>query len=694
MNRVCLNRLLSLAFLSLSCTLGYAAGNDESSVSASSENLVNVATDSNGTIMIEISIQDFDTIPVLIGSDKYYLITMSEGHSPLLRGNPDLPVITKSFIIPDNSQYTVRVVDESYSDYTIPVAPSLGSIRRNQSTDDVQIIFSNTYNQNSFYPDETVITGEPYYIRDIHGGNIQICPFKYNPITNTLRVYSYLKVEISFPGNNLRGALSNDKKIVNSHFYPLVKHKFINSDDYVRNVSESTRQGGEPSRSLDETAPKMLVVCCDSFVTEMRNFIIHKNNMGIPTTLVKMSDVGTTANHLKTYIQNAYNADNNLTYVLLVGDALQVPSPIAECFDIFDENTGDSVFFYGAGDPKLSLVDGNDNYPDIVIGRFSAETKKDVNTMVDRVILYENQLTSNWFHNGIGIADSNSYSLAALLLHNYSLNVHGYIEANWQHIRNIRDTLLNCPYSHYTSVLEFYEGTHGLFDNPGDPNKTDIINSINAGVSLINYAGHGLVNGWLTSAFTSNDVMSLNNQEKLPFVFSVACDVGKFNYAYFPCFAETWLRAQSASTGKPTGCIGFYGSSVEQWWNEPMDAQDSFNEQLVHGDYVTMGMLCYSAACEMMDNYTTGDPQRFAKDMFNTWILFGDPSLHIIPNNYVGRTLFLEGDIENDATYTKDFVDIHNATIKNNTDIIINHQQNTIFNGEFRVEVGSTLLVE
>lgn len=39
-------------------------------------------------------------------------------------------------------------------------------------------------------------------------------------------------------------------------------------------------------------------------------------------------------------------------------------------------------------------------------------------------------------------------------------------------------------------------------------------------------------------------------------------------------------------------------------------------------------------------------------------------------------------------------VDIHNATIKNNTDIIINHQRNAIFNGEFKVELGSTLYVE
>lgn len=96
----------------------------------------------------------------------------------------------------------------------------------------------------------------------------------------------------------------------------------------------------------------------------------------------------------------------------------------------------------------------------------------------------------------------------------------------------------------------------------------------------------------------------------------------------------------------------------------------------------------------MMDNYQSGVSLWRAKDTFNTWILFGDPSLQIIPNNNVGRTIFLEGDIENDAIYTKDYIDVHNATIKNNTDIIINHQQNTIFNGEFKVEVGSTLLVE
>ncbi len=673
-------RMLLLVCLSLSFVLSATADNDMKALSTSNTNTVDVGTDRNGTVTIEISMEVFDTIPILISNKRYYQIIMPEGHSPLEKGNPDLPVISKSFIIPENSFYTVRVIEENFIDLTVPVAPSKGSILRSQSWDDIPYVFSDTYNLNSFYPAETVITGNPYYIRDIQGNNLQICPFKYNPITNTLRVYNHLKIEIAFTGNN-RGVSNNDVKVVNNHFYPLIKHKFINSDYYIRNETDLF-QHGESLRSLNETAAKMLVVCCDSFATEMRNFIIHKNNLGIPTTMVRMSDIGTTANHLKTYIQNAYNNDNNLTYVLLVGDAPQIPTPLVQNMDYILNPDKYGVFYdypsstYGGADPLYSLVSGNDNYPDIVIGRFSANTKAEVKTMVEKVISYENQLTSNWFHYGIGIASADQDNI---------------YPADWEYMRNIRSILL---LGHYTNVLEYYEGNQGLLDAPGDPSSTDIINSINTGASLVNYTGHGFINQWDISGFSNSHVLALNNEEKLPFIFSVSCFVGQFNNENIPCFAETWQRAKSTITGNPTGCIGFYGCSLLQRWHEPLYAQMSFNEQLINEDYITIGMLCYSSSCDMMDYYMSGASSQYAQETFNSWILFGDPSLHIIPNNNVGRTIFLEGDIVNDSTYTKDFVDVHNATIKNNTDVIINHQNNTIFNDEFKVEIGSTLLVE
>lgn len=44
-------------------------------------------------------------------------------------------------------------------------------------------------------------------------------------------------------------------------------------------------------------------------------------------------------------------------------------------------------------------------------------------------------------------------------------------------------------------------------------------------------------------------------------------------------------------------------------------------------------------------------------------------------------------------TFSKDFIDVHNASIKNNTDIVIDCQQKATFDGEFEVEIESTLLV-
>lgn len=692
MNRFFHNKkLLSFICLSLSSVAIFAANNADKSTIPSKGNKVNVETDKKGTITIEISVKDFDTIPVLIGSDKYYMLSLPEGHSTLIKGDPDLPVISKSFIIPDNSDYTIKVIEDRYSDYKIPIAPSKGSISRKMNWNDVKYEFSDAYKKNSYYPSETVGTGDSYNIRDIQGNNIQICPFRYNPVTKTLRVSDYLKIEISFSKKRMKGNSDKQVSTINDHWYPMIKHKFVNSDYYFRNESEPVKQKST-NRSLDETSPKMLVICYDSFVPEMRNFIIHKNNLGIPTTMVKMSDVGTTANDLKAYIQNAYNNDNDLTYVLLVGDEPQIPTPIVRYFDEINPKTGDSIFEYGASDPIYSLVDGEDNYPDIVIGRFSAETNNEVKVMVQKVIQYENQNNTIWHHKAMGIASNDTFKID--LDTAYNSFSHGILEMDWQHLRNIRDTLLT---GHYSSVMEFYEGSQGLLDAPENPNGAVIIDSINAGVSLINYCGHGKVDGWLTGDIINSNEWNLEwflyNEEKLPFIYSIACYVGKFDCNTTPCFAETWQRAQSHITGNPTGCIGFYGSSVAQWWHEPMDAQDSFNKQLIDEEYVTIGMLCYSSACDMMDNYSSGTSSQRAKDTFNTWILFGDPSLQIIPNNNIGRTVFLEGILDNDSTYTKDYVDVYNATITDNTDIVIDCQENTIINGEFEVELGSTLLV-
>ena len=671
------NKLLSsLVCVLLLCKVVHAENIINSS---SAQNAIETKIEGDGSLIIELSLTKIDTASLIINGQNYYKITIPEGHSPLHKGMPDLPVYTKSFIIPDNSFISVQTVEESYQDYDLKIAPSKGSISRNNNWDSVPYTFSDIYRSDIFYPTDIINTSDPYLIRDVQGCTIEICPFKYNAVSEKLRIYKYLKIQISFLEKSEREPSIYQNKQVDQHFKPILQHLFVNYDYCFNNLLNQNEEQNCSERTLNETAAKMLVICCDTFVTEMRNFVIHKNNLGLPTTLVKMSDVGTTADNVKTFIQNTYDNDNDLTYVLLVGDSQHIPSPIRQYF--VDIIYGDSVFIPGASDPLYSLVSGNDNIPDIIIGRFSAETKQDVKTMVDRVILYENEIESDWFHKGIGIA-SNEQSA--------TINAHGYYESDWQHMRNIRTKLL---LGHYYNVEELYDGSHGLMDAPGNPSATTIINSINGGISLVNYIGHGDYNKWETGNFQNYHVNLLNNVSKLPFVYSVACNVGAFNNNSL-CFAEKWQRARQQSTNYPTGCIGFYGSSILQSWDEPMDAQDSFNEQLINEDYLSIGSLCYSSSCDMMNNYVTGDAHYNAIKTFNTWILFGDPSLHIVPNNNIGKTIFIEGNVNNDSIYVKEFVDVHNAVITNDADVIIDHEESTIFTGPFTIEVGSTLFVE
>lgn len=212
---------------------------------------------------------------------------------------------------------------------------------------------------------------------------------------------------------------------------------------------------------------------------------------------------------------------------------------------------------------------------------------------------------------------------------------------------------------------------------------TMISNAINGGVSIINYTGHGITTSWSTSGFSISNVNSLTNDDMLQFIFSVACDVGNFTSG--TCFAESWLRAKNNSNGKPTGAIGFYGSSIGQSWDPPMQAQDEFNNLLINGDYTTFGALCYNASISMLSDYGS-----LAKDDFLTRNIFGDPSIVISPNcTYT----FVQETINTHKTFNCEALEIGNTVIQNSADVIFN-ADNLIINGTFEVGIGSTLEIK
>ncbi|MCK4373350.1 MAG: hypothetical protein KAW61_09385, partial [candidate division Zixibacteria bacterium] len=149
---------------------------------------------------------------------------------------------------------------------------------------------------------------------------------------------------------------------------------------------------------------------------------------------------------------------------------------------------------------------------------------------------------------------------------------------------------------------------------------SDVTTALNEGRSIANYCGHGGTTNWTTTGFNNSHVNALVNDNMLPFIQSVACINGQFrNYT---CFGEAWLRA--THSGVPTGAIGAYMSSTNQDWDPPMWSQDEYIDLLCADQFNSYGGLCFNGSCYMID--VEGS---VGASHFNTWHIFGDPSVQV-----------------------------------------------------------------
>ena len=535
--------------------------------------------------VVHFTIDGFNLKEIQTPRGTAYTINMGKSTPLLTAGAPDLPKLTATLIIPDLAEMGVKVVSSSFKDYeNMEIAPSKGVIMRDVDPASVPYQFGEQYNQNKFFPGELTGTREPFITRDLRGQTIIVYPFQYNPVTKTLRVYYDLTVELYKVRENGDNPLNRQGKSLrlSRDFMSVYSNAFLNRDviSYV---------------PLDDYG-RMLVISYGQFMTDMQPFVDWKNSTGIPTEMIDVATAGTTASAIKAYIANYYNT-KGVTFVLLVGDAAQIPT-----------NTGGSLG--GPSDNAYGYIVGNDHYSDVFIGRFSAETVAHVQTQVQRSIDYEKSpqfITDDWFTTVIGIGsdqgpgDENEY--------------------DYQHIRNQQAQLL--AYT-YTWNPELFDGSQGGNDAPGNPNPSLVATAVNEGAGLILYCGHGSMTSWGTTGFGNGNVNALANQGKLPFIWSVACVNGQFDAG--TCFAEAWLRA--TKDGQPTGAIAFLGSTINQSWNSPMAGQDAMTDILAESDSNnikrTFAGISINGCMKMIDLYG-GD----GKNMADTWTVFGDPSLMV-----------------------------------------------------------------
>ena len=546
---------------------------------------VKLISDTEQSVELLFSLGGFYKEEVNTPQGMQYIISVPKMASMLEEGAPDLPLFAIPVLIGDRAEMEVGVKEAKYQDFEgIEVAPSKGNFSRQINPDDVPFRYGEAYSQNRFFPIAQAQLDQPYILRDFRGQNILVYPFAYNPVTKTLRVYTQLTLEMRKTGDNGSNAKLS-RKAGQAKMAPeaeaMYAHRFVNYRERAAKYTFIPDEG------------EMLVICPEAYLDAMRPFVAWKNESGRPTTLVGLAEAGgNNIEQIKSFVLSHYNNPNeNLCYVLLVGD--------------FNDITPKAMSG-GRSDIYLGQLEGSDNYPEIFVGRFSAESMADVQNQVTKMIYYERDITTNddWLGKGIGIGSTEGAGSG-----------HNGGESDYIHMEYIRDTLMHYTYS---DVSRHYMGV-GV-----GTNAAMLSADFNAGAGICNYCNHGTITGWYVGGFSNSNVNALVNDYKWPFIWSTACLNGQFNST---CFAEAWMRATNNTTGAPTGAVGGMFSWISQPWQPPMTGQDEMVDVLCEWRsadkyHHTFGGASLNGNMKILDMH----PSDYG-ETHNTWILFGDPSL-------------------------------------------------------------------
>ncbi|MBN2682824.1 MAG: T9SS type A sorting domain-containing protein [Bacteroidales bacterium] len=534
---------------------------------------------------LHFQLSDYSISEVNLNGNQYSKINFNNSALTSVKGYAELPIINAAVMLSPNRNVDLQIVESSFVeiDLNFPLVPSRGTIYRNQDPSSIPYEIDPASIVDSWYPKILAGNSEPYIVRDIRGTSVYVYPFAYNAAQNKLRIYTSIKVELIENDEVATNPLHKQATKLIREMKDIYSSVFINFNQ-VRDALSYGENG------------EILVITTSAYENAIQPYIDWKMEKGF-TVHKQVVAVGT---NVKSLIQTEYTANNNIFYVLLVGDWADI-----KC----DVGGGASAPM----DPQLGCVVGTDIHADICIGRFSANNSAHVTTQVNKTIAYEKnpEMAGTWYTSALGIGSNEGDGSGD----------DGEMDSD--HVDIIYNDKLD-PYTY---------NNHSTAYDPG-ATAAMVSTAVNAGVGLINYCGHGGPTSFVTTGFSNTNVNALTNGSKLPIIFSVACVNGEF-HGSSDCFAEAWLRKDNG------GAVFTLMSTINQPWTPPMRIQDYMNDILIGGyDYSTaagqngtnteelrtfIGSIVYNAFVLGINESNGTDDQNTVQ----TWTSFGDPSLQI-----------------------------------------------------------------
>lgn len=478
---------------------------------------------SNGSeTIVKFTIPGFWSAEVMEDNTTYRVLEFPGYASTLEPGKPQLPVISELIAIPGNTNVTVQVLDfteEVFSGYT--VYPFQTPLKENENRVKFEID-RGQYTSNSLYPEQHVSVGAPAIWRDLRVANLRVSPLRYNAVTKELIVCTEITVKLDYSGISNVNVKAPLKQGVAPNYDRMYRNLVLNYEYLGLETQETERFTAETDNGYD-----YLIIAADNYVANMTPFINWKNILGFSTQIVPASQVGTKFSDIKAYISNEYFT-NGIKYVLLVGNEVNIPG---------DKQMG--IF----SDYSYTLLEGDDYYAEIAIGRFAADNATHVDNMVNKSVTFEaNPPAGDWL--------------------NKSLLIANWEEApgKYQYCKEEIRTAAQTSGGFYAIFEPTFTTCYGAsFENGGDEaSNADVVDYFNEGFRLVNYRGHGDTEIWWNwnvygEHFDLTDVAALDNGQMTPVVFSIACLNADLSY-------EGTTIAE-AFTHTDDGAVAYLGAS-------------------------------------------------------------------------------------------------------------------------------------
>ena len=444
-------------------------------------------------------------------------------------GDPQIPVVNQLIAVPFGANPQITITSYNSTDYKLSdlgiktLIPRQPSLRKDQKPEEVPFVYNEqAYQRRGMRAEPKAIVEVMGTMRGVQLGKMTIEPVSYDPVSNTIRVFNDIEVEVTFDSAD---AKATEQMLVDTYspYFDIVYKQLFNG--------EMIRTAYENFPDLYTTPVKMLVVTTTKYTESepFQNWLAWKKQKGIDVDVQTVTS-STNGASIRSLIQSKYNAYHP-TFLVIVGDENDVTN--YETYNI----SGNYFNPYVSDNPYASV--DNDIYHDLYMSRMAVSNVTELGNLIHKIMTYEKYTMSD-----------PSYLDNALLIAGYDSN--GWDEAAGR------------PTIQY-ALNSYFNTEHGFSNVYGyvTSNYNGCYDYLSSGVGFVNYTAHGAIQSWSSPSFTNANANALTNNDKYFLAVGNCCLAANWgNVTYTPCLGETLIRASEK------GAFGYIGSVVETYWFE------------------------------------------------------------------------------------------------------------------------------